>query len=159
MRHLFWKGAAYDCEENDFIMKNFTHTFNNIGFILRSMPICVSDNILFIQALIFKQKYITGDYMLTSSDIFFELKSSTWVSDLWGLMRRILYLIFISLYCYVTVPLVKTLHCHKWALTCRVVFLCSAIIEHDFISRFLVVIFNFGSRGQIFYYFRGSYLN
>ena len=45
--------------------------------------------------------------MLTSSDIFFELESSTLLSNLYGLMRRILCLIFVRPYCNVTVPLVK----------------------------------------------------
>ena len=47
--------------------------------------------------------------MLTSSDIFFEIKSSTLVSDLYGLMRRILCLISVGPYCNITVTLVK--HC------------------------------------------------
>ena len=71
------------------------------------MPLCVSDYILCIQALIFKQKYITGDYMLTASNMFNELKSLTLVSNLYGLMRRILYLISITPYCNITVQLVK----------------------------------------------------
>ena len=47
--------------------------------------------------------------MLTSSDIFFELKLSTLVSDLYGSMQRILYLIFTVPNFKSTVPLVK--HC------------------------------------------------
>ena len=47
--------------------------------------------------------------MLSPSDIFIELQSSTLVSDLYGLMRRILYAICVALYCNFTVPLVK--HC------------------------------------------------
>ena len=47
--------------------------------------------------------------MLTSPDIFIELKSSTLVSYLYGLMRRILELICVAPYCKFTVPLVK--HC------------------------------------------------
>ena len=46
-------------------------------------------------------------YILTSSDIYFELESSTLVSDLYGLMRRILYIIRVTLFCNFTVPLVK----------------------------------------------------
>ena len=45
--------------------------------------------------------------MLTSSDIFIELESSTLVSDLYGLIWRILYLIFIETHCKSTVPFVK----------------------------------------------------
>ena len=107
MHHLLWKGAACDCEYNDFAMKNFTDTFNNIGLSLRSIPPCISYCILCIQALIFKQKYITGNLMLTPSNIFFELKSSTWVSDLYGLMRSILYLISVAPICNNTVSLVQ----------------------------------------------------
>ena len=73
------------------------------------MPTCVSDYILCIQALIFKQNYITGDHILTLSNIFIELKSSSSVSDLYGLMQRILYVIFVAPYCSITVPLAKTL--------------------------------------------------
>ena len=45
--------------------------------------------------------------MLTASSIFFELKSSTLVSDLYGLMRRMLCLISVTPYCKITVPFVK----------------------------------------------------
>ena len=81
--------------------------FNKIGLSLRSMPLCVSYYILFILASIFKQNYITGDYMLTSSDKFFEIKSSTLVSYLYGLMRRILYLISFATIFNETVPLIQ----------------------------------------------------
>ena len=47
--------------------------------------------------------------MLTSSDICFELELSTLVSDLYVLMRRILYLICTAPHYKFTVPLVK--HC------------------------------------------------
>ena len=47
--------------------------------------------------------------MLTVSSIFIELKYSTLVSDLYGLMRRILCLISITPHYKFTVPLVK--HC------------------------------------------------
>ena len=53
------------------------------------MPPYVFDYIICIQALIFKHMYITGDYMLASSEIFIELKSPTQVSDLYSLMQRI----------------------------------------------------------------------
>ena len=47
--------------------------------------------------------------MLTSSDIFIELESFTLVSNLYGLIRRILYQIFVGPHCKFTVSLVK--HC------------------------------------------------
>ena len=47
--------------------------------------------------------------MLTSSDTLFELISSTFASDLYGLIRRILHLNFVRPYCKFTVPLVN--HC------------------------------------------------
>ena len=47
--------------------------------------------------------------MLTASYIFMELKYSTLVSDLYGLMRHILCLICITPHCKFIVPLVK--HC------------------------------------------------
>ena len=45
--------------------------------------------------------------MLTPSDIFFELISSTLVSNLYGLIRRILYLIVVVPHCKFTVLLEK----------------------------------------------------
>ena len=42
------------------------------------------------------------------SSVFYVFTSLTLVSDLYGLMRRILYLIFVAPYCNSTVPLVKT---------------------------------------------------
>ena len=47
--------------------------------------------------------------MLTASNIFIELKSSTLVSNLYGLIRHILCVITVVPYCSITVPLVK--HC------------------------------------------------
>ena len=45
--------------------------------------------------------------MLTLSDIFFDPMSSTLVSDLYGLLRRILYIIFIAPHSKFTMQLVK----------------------------------------------------
>ena len=45
--------------------------------------------------------------MLTASYIFIELKSSTLVSNLYGLMRRIICLLSVTPYCNFTVTLVK----------------------------------------------------
>ena len=53
------------------------------------------------------QKYITGDHMLTSSQIFSGLIYSTCVPYLYELIRRILCLIFIRPHCTVTVPSVQ----------------------------------------------------
>ena len=64
-------------------MKNFTEMFNKIGLSLLSMPLYVYDYIFCVQALIFKQKYITRDNMLPSSEKCFKLESSTLVSYLW----------------------------------------------------------------------------
>ena len=89
--------------------KNFTDKLNKIVLSLRSITPCVSDYMIFIQVLICKHKYITGDYMLTSSEIYFELKYSTLISNLYGLMRPILYIIYVAPYCKCTVPLVR--HC------------------------------------------------
>ena len=52
------------------------------------------------------QRYITADHMLTLSRIFFGLISSMFISDVYGLTRLILFLIFIGPYCIATVPLV-----------------------------------------------------
>ena len=73
------------------------------------MPLCVSNYILCIQDLIFKQKYITDDYMMKASNIFIKLTSSSLVSDLYGLIQHILYLVFVAPYCINTMTLVK--HC------------------------------------------------
>ena len=69
------------------------------------MPPCVSYYILLIQYIRFKQKHINVDHKLTLSYIFIE--SSTLVSDLYGLMRRILYLISVAPICNKTVTLVQ----------------------------------------------------
>ena len=45
--------------------------------------------------------------MLTLSDIFFELMSSTLVSDLYGIIQRILYLFFVGQHCKFNMPLLK----------------------------------------------------
>ena len=47
--------------------------------------------------------------MLTMSDIFIELSSSTLVSNLYGFIRNILYVFYVAPYCNFTFPLVK--HC------------------------------------------------
>ena len=47
-----------------------------------------------VQSSGLRQKYMTGNSYDDISYIFFELESSALVSDLYGLMRRILYLIF-----------------------------------------------------------------
>ena len=57
---------------------------------IRSMHRCVSEYLICIQYLIIKHKYITGNHMLTASEIFIELNSSTLASDFYYLMQRIL---------------------------------------------------------------------
>ena len=54
-----------------------------------------------------RHMYLTGDYTLTSSCVFHVLISSTFVLDLYGLMQRILYVIYVTIYCKFTAPLVK----------------------------------------------------
>ena len=78
--------------------------------------------------------------MLTPSEIFIELKYSTLVSNLNGLMRHILCLICVSQYCKFTVPLVKKLCYHKKAFIWHFIFVCSVVSEHDFISNFIVIV-------------------
>ena len=46
--------------------------------------------------------------MFTLSYIFLGLMSSTFASDLYGFIRRILYLIFVGPYCKFTMPLENT---------------------------------------------------
>ena len=62
--------------------------------------------------------------MLTASSIFIELIYSTLVSDLYGLMQHILYLICVTPYRKLTIPLVKnqliangTLYCVSYFYT------------------------------------------
>ena len=75
--------------------------------------------------------------MLTSLHIFLGLISSTFISDLYGLMQHILCLICIIPYCKFTAPLEKN---HKWSLIWRFVFVCSVISEYDFISDIIGVV-------------------
>ena len=55
------------------------------------------------------QKYITGDHILIPSETFFELESSSLVSDLYDLIQRMLYLIFVRSNCKFTLSFIK--HC------------------------------------------------
>ena len=105
--HLFFNGAAVVKKIRRH--KNLTNTLNKIALSQRSMTPFFSGYTLCMKDLICKQKYITDDYMLTLSDISFELKSSTLVSNSYGLIRHILYLISVAPYCKFTVPLLK--HC------------------------------------------------
>ena len=88
--------------------------------------------------------------MLTSSDIFLGLISSTFVSALCVLMRRILCLIFIAPHCKFTVPLVK--HC---VITKGPVYGFSFFMQC--IYRTLVYLQLYSS-GQLDFYFCGYYL-
>ena len=96
-------------------------------------------------------KYITGDHILILSYIFLGLISSTFVSYLYGLMRRILCLILshhtIMWPCHWSNTALSQMGPYMDSLS-----VCRAIIEHGFI-------FDFGSPGQLFYYFLGLYLN
>ena len=78
--------------------------------------------------------------MLTASFIFFGLKSSTLVSELYGLLRRILYVICIAPYCNIIVPLIKKLCYHKRDSIWRFIFACSLFSEHGSISNFIVIV-------------------
>ena len=131
-------------------MKKFMDTFNKIGLSPISMPLCVSGYIPCIQDLIFKHKYRTGGFILIVSDIFFELKYSTWVSYLYGLMRRILYLIYVAPIFNETVPLVQ----HR-IITNGPVFGVSYLYAVCLVIIKLSPIY---SRGQLYVYFRGCYL-
>ena len=68
---------------------------------------------------------------MTSSDIFFEIKYSILVSDLYGLIQRILRLIFFGPYCNITLPLENRCVITKGALIRRVIFVCSVVSEQD----------------------------
>ena len=75
--------------------------------------------------------------MLILSEISFELISSTSVSDLYGLTQSILYPFVFGLYRKFTVPLVKTLCYHKWALKWSFICVNRSIIENEFYLRLL----------------------
>ena len=77
--------------------------------------------------------------MLTSSDIFFEIKLSTQVSGLYGLMQRILYLISVVPICNDTMALVTSRY-HKRPRIWRFIVVCSVFSENDIISDFIVVV-------------------
>ena len=88
--------------------------------------------------------------MLTSSNIFFELESSTLVSDLYGLMRRIAYIICVAPFCKFTVTLVK--HC---VITKGAVYGVSYLYGVCLVSMTFILLY---SLGQIYVYFRGCSL-
>ena len=77
--------------------------------------------------------------MLKSSNIYFKLKSSTLVSDLYGLIWRTLYLIFKEPNVKYTVRL-EILYYQKWVLIWRFIFVRSVISKNDFISNFIIVV-------------------
>ena len=66
--------------------------------------------------------------MLTASYIFFELESSTLVSDLYGLILDIFHAIG------------KTLCYHKKDIIWRLIFVCTVFSENEFISNFIVIV-------------------
>ena len=97
------KGAAYAKKMTSLLKTSHARPrwFNvNVPMLIQLYTLFPSFNI--------RQKYITGNHMLTSPHIFLGLISPKFVSDLYGLIRRILYLNF-GPYCIFTVPLVK--HC------------------------------------------------
>ena len=71
----------------------------NISVIIRSYTLFPIFNII--------KEYITSNHMLTSSYIFLGLIPSTFGSYLYGLIRSILYLIFVRPYCQFTAPIGK----------------------------------------------------
>ena len=73
-----------------------------------NVVVCIRSYTLF-QALIAYRSIWLIIHMLTASSIFFVLNFLTLVLDIYGLMRRILYVICIAPHCNSTVPLVK--HC------------------------------------------------
>ena len=73
---------------------------------------------------------------MTSSDIFFELKSSTLVPDLYGLCN-VYYAYF---YPDHTVNFGKALFYHKRAFIWSLIYVCSVVSEHAFIYHFIVIV-------------------
>ena len=78
--------------------------------------------------------------MLTSSHIFFELEYSTLVSNLYGLMRHILYLICVAPHCKVNVLLVKKCVIKNGPLYGVSYFYAVCLLEHEVISNFIVIV-------------------
>ena len=61
------------------------------------------------------------------------------VSGLYGLMRRILYVIFVAPYCKLTMTFVKH-HVIENGSLWSFIFVCIVISEHEFISDIIVVV-------------------
>ena len=97
--------------------------------------------------------------MLTLSHIFSGLISSKFLSDLYGLIRRILFLICIRPYCNFTLTLVKHRVITHGTLNGVYYLYAALLLRMTFIFFFLIIIFDFVSRGQLFYHFRGLYIN
>ena len=81
--------------------------------------------------------------MLTLSHIFSGFISSTLAPYLNGLIQRILCLTCMGPHCNVTVPLVQHGFIENGPLYAVSKYLLSVIIEHDFISNFMVVFNSF----------------
>ena len=95
------------------------------------------------------QKYITGYHMLKSSHMFLVLISSTFVSNLYGLIRSILCFVCIGPYCIVTVPLVQ-----HWVITngplYGVSYLYAALLLSITLSFLGILYLRLGIHGQLF---------
>ena len=101
--------------------------------------ICAHLIIYLVSKLYYNTKYITDDHMLTLSHICSGLIYSTFVLDLYGLIRHISCLIYIGPHCNVTVPLVQDGFIANGPLYGVSNILLSFIIEHDCISDSIVV--------------------
>ena len=128
------------CEENDIFIKTS-----------RARKIWIYVNLsarirlyTFFQYLMQIKNYITGNQMLTTViHIFEHLKASTVVSNVYGIMRRILYLIVIAPRCNMTMPLVQHRMIKDGPFILSLIFERRIIINNGFISNFLGVVYYF----------------
>ena len=130
------------CEENDIIILKTRRIFWWI-WIFSNVPVIIQLYALFPIFNII-QKYISGGPMLTIIIHILMLIYSTYISDIYDLMWRILSQISISPYCNVTVPLVQ-----HWVITNFRYMVFHICMQHYYWALLYLRLFSYG---QLFYF-------
>ena len=124
------------CEENDFVMKNFTCTAN------MTLRQCLHDHP--ITYFVFNIYYNTKVYNWQS---YVDIITHIFGVDIFNVCIRFIWLnptYVIPSFCWTILYIYhangKIPHYHKWALIWSFVFVCIAVTDNDFISDFIDVV-------------------
>ena len=125
--------------QNDFIIKNFSDTFNKKGLILRSTPPCIYNYNICMQDLRLKYNYIIGDICWHRQTYFWAKSFNLSIRFIW---LNVMYIIpdFCCTNSSWDRAIGPTLPYHKWAHIWCFIFLCNVFCENDNISDFIVVV-------------------